>query len=440
VLSVNRLTESTFKPKLSANDNPLSQGASIAGMGIHCAIGHNLTEFTESLFAGKSAFVRESVEDFGELIHAPALLSHLKAHKFKDILNQYNLSSTEVKRINKLAGRAGKSIQTAVLVALQAWHQGAALLGDLQPDRIGMVLGGHNLNQLPNYQTQQKFAQKPDFVRPSYGAQFMDSYLLGLISEILPIRGESYQTGLASASGNAGIIQSLRLIQCGAVDACLLVAPMTELSPPELKALQGLGALGGMLQGQQPQSCCRPFDKQAGGFIPGQGAGAMLLVSEKLANSSLNKVLSGAIQMDGNAATNPDVDGEKAVMNKAIIAARLQTSDINYINCHATSTPMGDQVELAAIDALFGPLRPWLNSTKSLTGHCLFSAGVIEAIATVVQLNHQTLHANLNLEHRIDANANLVGTQSSKTPLQYGLSNAFGFGGINTSIVLSGGT
>jgi len=134
---------------------------------------------------------------------------------------------------------------------------------------------------------------------------------------------------------------------------------------------------------------------------------------------------------------SPDQQAEVTVMRRAIEMSGVRPADIDYINAHATSTPLGDLTEVKAIREVFGEhiARVWINSTKSMTGHCLWSAGVVEAIASIVQLSQGFVHPNLNLEEPIDAQCRFAGAHKVEASLEMALSNSFGFGGINTSVV-----
>ena len=142
--------------------------------------------------------------------------------------------------------------------------------------------------------------------------------------------------------------------------------------------------------------------------------------------------------MDSNSSSNPNPDGEKKAMLSAIQKSGCLTSDIDYINTHGSSSPLGDQAEIDAIRQLFKSQIPkiWLNATKGLTGHCIYSAGIVEVIATVLQMNGSFLHPNKNLEEPICKELNFCGKEVMEKQINTALSNSFGFGGINTSIVV----
>ena len=139
-------------------------------------------------------------------------------------------------------------------------------------------------------------------------------------------------------------------------------------------------------------------------------------------------MIGGGITLDGNRLTNPNPAGEGRAMQQALNTAGVSPNDVTYINTHGTASVLGDETEIAAIKAVFGDSVPnlWLNSTKSLTGHCLTAAGTIEAIATIIQMNEGFLHPNLNLDHPLDEACRFVGRQSQPAVINLAMSNSFG--------------
>lgn len=270
----------------------------------------------------------------------------------------------------------------------------------------------------------------------------MDTSHTGAISEFLELHGPTFTIGGASASGNCAILKAAEMIQLGIVDACLCVGAMTEFSPLEFQAFQTLGAYGGKSFKGQPEKASRPFDMAHEGFVLGQASACIML--EGLDNADNRKavvkahLVGGAQLSDGTIMSDPSLEGEIAAMKQALESAGIVASDLDYINAHGTSTPLGDEVELEAIREVMEDewRKPWINSTKSITGHCMFAAGVVEAVATVIQLEKGFVHPNCNLENPCKALYHFVGKNAENTFIQYALSNSYGFTGINTSILL----
>ncbi|PPK70807.1 malonyl-ACP decarboxylase [Methylobacter tundripaludum] len=428
------MTEKKHSPKSS----PCVQ---ITGMGIVSAIGHNIAEFTRSLADGKSGVRRIARSTTPPL--AVAIGAEIDGFNFEQMLGQFSdMPESLTQSVQHVTRRAPFTIQTSVISALQAWRQARLDDKPIEPERIGLVIAGHNTTQNYQYSLCSDFQRNPEYLSPRYALQFMDSNQIGVLSEIFNIRGEGFVTGGASASGNVGVIHGARLIQAGLVDACLVVGVVADLSPMEIQGFCTIGAMGGKQFHDQPEKACRPFDALHEGFIYGQASACLVLESGDSANArkapGLANILGGAINLHATASAQPDIDGETKAMNAALQQSGLAACEIDYLNTHGSSSPLGDKVEIQAIEQVFGDHFPRvrLNATKGLTGHCLYSAGVVEIIATVVQMQQGFIHPNINLENPINATANFCGATAVSQPIHSAMSNSFGFGGINTSIVL----
>lgn len=404
----------------------------IAGMGIRCAIGSNIAEFQQALFAGHQAFICTEITHDFTLVHAP-----LPNIDFKQETASYDAG----KKAFTIAHRAPVFVQNSILAALEAWQQSSDVIANIPPERRGIITGAQNINQAYMYEQFLHYQDHPQYIKPSHGIYFLDSFLLGALSEICQITGECFQTAAASASGNACIIQGMKQILSGAVDCCLVIGCMASLSPPDYLALRAMGALGGAGYLNQPNLACRPFDRDHNGFIPGEACACMVLTKADLHKNPLGFLLSWGMAMDANASANPDKQGQFLAMQRALSQAGLTPQDICYINAHGSASPLGDATEAQALHALFShhSAKAWINSTKSLTGHCLWSAGIVEAIATLIQLNAGQLHPTINLQTPINDELHFVKSTSVLTQGQTGLNNSFGFGGINTSLVMTKG-
>ncbi len=406
----------------------------ITGMGVVNSVASDIPEFSVALKNGTSRFTFSNSKKI-----AGAYLSN-DIH-FDQIVEQRIKEKSEQQKISKIFRNSSRVSQIAALVALEATRQ-CPLDSSVSRDRIGIVVGGSNLNQQSQYENMKKFQAEGSLANPLYGLAFLDTDIVGRLSEMLNIKGWGSTIGAASASGNAAIIQAFHLIRSGAIDVCYVVAPPADFSELEFEGLARLGALYSE-QTLTPEKVCRPFDKEHSGFVFGEGAGCLILATEEVAKrSNLNQlayVAGGSLVLDGHHQTQPSIDSEVRCMKNSLLMARIHEDEITYINTHGSSSPSGDITELQAIEKAFpnSYREILLNSTKSITGHCLFSAGVIEAIASVIQMQHQFLHPNLNLDTPIDSRFTFVGNQSQKYNFNKVLSNSFGFGGIHSSILLT---
>lgn len=410
----------------------------VTGMGVVTAAGHNVTEFSGALKQGRSG-IRQLSDSTPLPLEMGALLTDFSVEKALGKLN--DISEHLHHKASSFARRAPLSVQASVVSAAEAWQQAQVTAAEFDPTRISLMVAGHNLNRWESHALQQKYQDDLEYLPPRYGVQFLDTDQVGTLSELLEIHGEGMTMGGASASGNVALIQGCRLIGWGVADVCVVVGALMNLSPLELQALRSTGALGGKAISSASKAC-RPFDQDREGFIYGQGSGCLILEdAESAARRGVEPLVALAgygMKLDGNRLTDPNAMGEAEAMRRALQSAGVSSGAVDYINTHGTSSQLGDEAEIAAIRELFGEAAGsiWLNSTKSLTGHCLTAAGVIEAVATIIQMKEGFLHPNLNLKRPLDATCRFVGPQSQPAAIQVALSNSFGFGGINTAVLL----
>lgn len=418
----------------------------ITGMGVVNSVAKNVNEFKEALETGKHGFGKMQTENSDERMGSISVAAKIKDFSIKSQIEEYKADMKDIAlKAIKLTRHSSFSLQTTVACTLEAWRDAGLHINQLEPERIGVVIGGSNISQYMNYQMFEKYKEAPEFLTPSYALAFMDTNHLGTVSELFQIKGEGFTVGGASASGNVALIQGYRLIKMGIVDACIVVGALTELSPVEFQAFKNLGAIGGDKFKDTPEQASRPFDENHSGFIYGEGAGCIILESEESArkrNAKVHaKMLSGAMVLDGNHLSDARVSGEVVAMEQAIAQSGVDKSKIGYVNAHGTSTPLGDQVEADAIKTVFEKNldQVAVNSTKGIVGHCLYSAGILEAVASVIQMENSFVHGNRNLFQPIMQDVNFCKSEAEQKEVEYALNNSFGFGGINTSILLGKG-
>ena len=411
---------------------------SITGMGVVNSVAKDVPEFTDALRKGIHGFSK--VENEKSVIQVGA---YLKDFSMVEYIKKYSEYMPDIAiKAKKYSRKASLSVETSIASCMQAWEDAKLNLNPVPSERIGIVIGGSNISQDMNFKMSEKYKMTPEYVSPSYALQFMDTNQLGIISDIFGIQGEGYTVGGASASGNVAIINGYRLIKMGIVDVCIVVGALAELSPVEFQAFKNLGVIGGERYKENPEKAACPFDKNHSGFIYGQGAACIILENEKSVKArganTIAELLAGTIVLDGNHLSDARVSGEVKSMEQAIKDAGIEKKEIDYINAHGTSTPLGDQVEMEAIEKVFENELDNIkvNSTKGLIGHCLYSVGVIEAVATIIQQREGFLHGNRNLNKTSVCNIDFCGKDSTAYVSQYAMSNSFGFAGINTSIVI----
>jgi malonyl-ACP decarboxylase len=415
----------------------------ITGTGIITSIADSTGAFQNSLREGKQGvgFLPSQSGTATVKIGAP-----IREFSLEERLRQFAalpaVPGEIVAKARQSARRAPLPIQLGVAALLEAYVQAQLFEAPLARERIGLIVAGSNLTAPVQAGLYPKFEKDPEYLSPMYALQFMDTDHVGTLSEIFAIGGEGFTVGGASASGNVGIIKGFQAIRLGLVDACVVVGALADLTRMELQGFYNIGALGGKKFGDAPDKACRPFDRDHEGFIYGQGCGCLILESSESVSkrriAPLAEMLGGALVLDGNRLSNPGEAGEIKAMESALGQAGISASAVDYINTHGTSSPLGDATELNAIKGVFKREvgRIWMNATKGLTGHCLFAAGVVEAIASIIQLQGGFIHPNRNLDNPIDPDFLFAGKTATAASLNTVMSNSFGFGGINTSIIL----
>jgi 3-oxoacyl-[acyl-carrier-protein] synthase II len=265
----------------------------------------------------------------------------------------------------------------------------------------------------------------------------------GYVSIEFGLKGPNHAVVTACSTGAHAIGDAARLIQYG--DADVMVAGGTE-SPVNRMALAGFAALRALSTGfnDDPTRASRPYDRDRDGFVMGEGAGIVVLESLEHAQARGAKIYAELIGygLSGDAyhitAPAPDGDGAFRCMSAAIKRAGVGVDDIDYINAHGTSTPMGDEIELAAVQRLVGNAagRISMSSTKSCIGHLLGAAGAVEAIFSILAIRDRVAPPTINLDNpSVDTPIDLVPRQARQREIDTALSNSFGFGGTNASLV-----
>lgn len=341
------------------------------------------------------------------------------------------------------ARRMARFTQFAMVAAMQAWEQGGMTEGEFDSERVGVILGSgmggldvicEQYGELTNH--------GPRSVSSLFIPKSIINTTPGLIAIKLGLHGPCFSVVTACSSGTDAIGQAYYAVKEGRVDAVLVggaESVMTEL------AVQGFHQMQALSESKDPKRASIPFDKDRQGFVMGEGAAFILIESEQHAKKRGAKIqgeIAGFAQTcDGHHITAPQPDGIYAAkaMELAIKEAGIEKSDVGYINAHGTSTPLNDAFESAAIERCFGEHAQNLlvSSTKSMTGHMLGAAGAFEAVLTACALNEGIAPPTIGLETEGEGcNLDYVKGTAKKINTEYGLSNSFGFGGHNSSILI----
>jgi 3-oxoacyl-[acyl-carrier-protein] synthase II len=404
----------------------------VTGLGALTPLGNSVTEYWDNLKKGVSG---------------AAPITRFDASKFKTRF------ACEVKGFDVLeymdrkeARKLDLFSQYALAVATQAVTDAGLSSENVNVDRAGVVWGS-GIGGIQTFQEECMAFAKGDGT-PRFNPFFIPKMIADIASGHISIkfgyRGPNYTTVSACASSTNAIIDSFNLIRLGKAD--VMVTGGSEAAVNE-SGVGGFNALHALSQNNDnPASASRPFDKTRDGFVLGEGAGCLILEEYehaiKRGATIYAELAGGGMSADAYHMTAPHPEGLGAinVMKAALEDAYLKPEDIDYINVHGTSTPLGDIAETKAIKSIFGDHAYKLNisSTKSMTGHLLGAAGAIEAIACVLAVKHDIIPPTINHsveDPDIDNNLNFTLNKAQERKVNVALSNTFGFGGHNTSAI-----
>jgi malonyl-ACP decarboxylase len=400
----------------------------ISGLGVVSAVGQGREAFTSALLSGNGRFgvMARPGRQYDQEGEASAYLgAELSGLELPDAVSP------------QLRRTASLSAQAALLTVLEAWN-GARLDGVARP-RIGLIVGGCNVQQRELVLTQEAYRNRLAFLRPTYGSTFMDTDIVGICTQHLDIKGPSFTVGGASASGQLAAIQAAHAVRSGAVDVCIAVGALMDLSYFECQAFRAMGAMGTDRFASEPELACRPFDAESDGFIFGEACGAIVIERhdhvQRRGVAPLAIFAGAAIVMDATRSPLSSCEGETQVIKEALQQAGISPAEIDYVNPHGSGSRQGDAIELAALKAS-GLAHARINATKSITGHGLTAAGMLEIVATLIQMQQSQLHPSLNLKNPIDDAFYWVGSDSVRHDMAAALTLSYGFGGINTAVCL----
>jgi 3-oxoacyl-(acyl-carrier-protein) synthase len=419
-----------------------AQRVVITGLGCVSPLGQNTTQYWDALVNGRSGIRQWSSIDPRIIARVGGDMTDFDLDGHMETLGKAYpealcTRARKALRATPLAGRL------TAIAAMQAFVEARLLLHDVNPHRIGHVLGGHNLNLRYQSENCATFNDEPDFIDPLFGLMGLDTDVLSVTSELLGIKGPTMTVGAACASGNLALMAGLDLIRCGRADVVLVTGAAMDLDSVWLQAWTIMEALAFKSFNDQPTLASRPFDAKREGFVPSEGSGAIILESAAHAEKRDARVRAELLGVFATSAasrsTRPDFDTQVLAMRGAFADAGVEPSDIDYVNAHATSTPMGDAVEVSALKEALGKRAQQIpvNATKSMLGHCLTSASVLEMIATVLQVEHGVVHPTINLTNPDpELGLDFVREGAREHRIDVAMSNAFGFGGLNSSAVV----
>ncbi len=405
----------------------------ITGAGALTPIGNNLQQYWEGLKAGKSGAA--PITKFDTTLYKTKFACEVKGFNFEDFMDR------------KEGRKMDPFTQYAMVVADEAIANANLPLSELDPDRVG-VIWGSGIGGLLTFQEEVKSYTKGDGTprfNPFFIPKMIADISAGHISIKYGFRGPNFVTVSACASSTNAIYDSFTYIRLGKAD--IIVSGGSEAAVCEA-GVGGFNAMRALSErNDSPETASRPYDKDRDGFVLGEGAGAVILEEYEHAKRRGAKIyaeiIGGGMSADAYHITAPHPEGAgiTKVMQYALAEAGIKPEEVDYINTHGTSTPLGDIGEIKAIQKVFGEQAYKMNisSTKSMTGHLLGAAGAIEVIACLLALNEGIVAPTINHftdDEGLDPRLNLTFNKAQKKDVKIALSNTFGFGGHNASVIL----
>jgi 3-oxoacyl-[acyl-carrier-protein] synthase II len=405
----------------------------VTGLGALTPIGNTLSEYWDGLKNGKSGAA--PIKQFDASLFKTQFACEVKDFEVTDFIDR-----KEARKLDQFS-------QYAIVSAREAVADSGLIDSEPNLDRIG-VIWGSGIGGLKTFQDEVTNFAKGDGTprfNPFFIPKMIADIAAGHISIEYGFRGPNYVTVSACASSTNAIIDAYNYIRLGKADAIVTGGSEAGVNEAGLGGFNALRALS--TRNDSPQTASRPFDAERDGFVLGEGAGALILEdydhAVKRGAKIYAEVMGGGMSGDAYHMTAPHPDGLGArnSMIAALEDAEIDASAIDYVNVHGTSTPLGDVAEVKAIQQVFGDHAYNLNisSTKSMTGHLLGAAGAIEAIACVMAVQNDIVPPTINHENddpELDNKLNFTFNKAQERTVEYAMSNTFGFGGHNTTIIV----
>jgi 3-oxoacyl-[acyl-carrier-protein] synthase-1 len=397
----------------------------ITGLGIYSCIGKNLAEVKDSLYQGRSGIIFDPVrKEFG---YRSALTGFVERPVLKGLLDR---------RARIMLPEQGEYAYMATIEALQNANLDADMIAKLEPG----ILYGNDSSAKPVIEAIDIIREKKDTMLVGSAAVFqnLNSTVTMNLATIFKLKGINLSVSAACASGSHAIGLGYILIKTGLQD-CVIAGGAQEINHLSMGSFDALGAFS--VRENEPQKASRPFDRDRDGLIPSGGAATVILESlesaQKRGANIIAEVIGYGFSSNGEHISNPTVSGPVKSLRMALNDANLKPGDIDYINAHATSTPAGDASEAKAIYEVFGEANTPVSSTKSMTGHECWMAGASEVVYCCLMMQNGFMAPNINFENpdQDTEKLNIVKTTTDKK-IDVFLSNSFGFGGTNSSLII----
>ena len=397
----------------------------ITGYGIYSCIGKNLDEVTDSLCHGKSGIIYDAIrKEFG---YRSALTGYLEPPQLKSLLDR---------RARLMLPEQG---EYAYLSTLEALKNAQLSQEYIDEHEVGIIFGNDS-SAKPIIEATDIIREKKNTMFAGSGSVFqsLNSTVTMNLATIFRLKGINFTVSAACASGSQAIGLGYHYIRTGLQD-CIICGGAQEAGIYSMGNFDAISAFS--IRENEPTKASRPFDRDRDGLVPSGGGATVILESLESALKRgapiYGEVIGYGFSSNGGHISNPTVDGPARSIAMSLKDANIQANVIDYINAHATSTPVGDSSEAQAIDKIFAACKPLVSSTKSMTGHECWMAGASEIVYSMLMMKEDFVAPNINFENPDEFSAKLnIADKMINKKIDVFLSNSFGFGGTNSTLII----
>jgi len=396
----------------------------ITGMGIYSSLGINKALVSQALFEGRSGI--QFIPERKAMGYRSALSGTVPRPDLKKVLDRRS-------RI-----MMPEQAEYAYMATVEALHEAGIDIDFLEKYETGIIYGNDS-SAAPVIESYNLLMEKKDTMLLGSGSVFqvLNSTVTMNLATIFKLRGINFSVSAACASGSHALGLGYLLIKSGLQER-VICGGAQELSQLSMFNFDALGTFS--IREEDPTKASRPFDRDRDGLVPGGGAASLILESYESAKARgatiLAEIIGYGFSSNAGHISNPSIDGQVHSIHRALKDAGIQAAEVGYVNAHATSTPVGDSSEAEAIFAVFGGKTP-VSSTKSMTGHECWMAGASEVVYATLMMQHGFIAPNINFENPDEHTAKInIVAATQQQDFDIFLSNSFGFGGTNSSLVL----
>lgn len=407
----------------------MKQRVVVTGMGVMTSLGNDLEQFWGNLMEGKSGV--SLVEAFDVSEYPTRIAAEIKGF------------NPELYADKKEARKMDRFVQFAVAASKKAVEDAGLAIGEnADPERVGVMIGS-GIGGLGTWEDQHNILLEkgPKRVSPFFIPMMIANMASGQVSMATGAKGPNSTAVTACATGTHSIGDSYKMIQRGDAEVMICGGAEATIRPTGMAGFCAMRAMS--VRNDEPEKASRPFDIDRDGFVMGEGSGVLVLESlehaQKRGARIYAEVIGYGMSGDAHHMTEPDPDGAARCMTRALKDAAIAPEEIDYINAHGTSTPVGDRSETLAVKKAFGDhaYKVAISSTKSMTGHLLGAAGGVEAVILGLTIKSGTIAPTINLDNPDpECDLDYVPNTPRKANVRTALSNSFGFGGHNATIVM----